>query len=154
MAYNVERGLREIVAPKQTMSIKDWNQVKAELGHNCVYCDSAPTQENRGIVADHLVPVTEYGELVLGNTVPACQKCNDSRGDQDWRTYLLKRNPDHHKRKLREIEIYISVHNYSPALPRDRLTPDQLLRYSQVLEMWKTVNESAKLLKSEIQKNA
>src|ERR1700752_1895750 len=91
MQYNVARGLREIVAPRQTMHKAQWEQIKEEFGGRCVFCGEEGTKENRGIVPDHLVPVTRFGELVLGNVVPACQACNDSRGEKDWRPFLRQR---------------------------------------------------------------
>jgi hypothetical protein len=93
MQYNVARGLREIVAPRQTMSTVQWKQLLEEFGGLCIFCGSADTAENRGIVPDHLIPVIRFGELILGNTVPACQTCNDSRGEKDWLPFLRSRFP-------------------------------------------------------------
>lgn len=88
MQYNVARGLQEVVAPRQTMSKAHWQSVRSDFGDLCIFCGSEGTARNRGIVPDHLVPVTRFGELVLGNTVPASQTCNDSRGEKEWRPYL------------------------------------------------------------------
>jgi len=80
MNYHVRRGLREIVAPSHKIGKAHWAAIPEEFNHACAYCGVRGSAENRGIVADHLIAVTEYGELVAGNTVPACQSCNDSRG--------------------------------------------------------------------------
>ena len=83
MQYNVARGLREIVAPRQSITKVHWKAVIEEFGGLCVFCGSAGTVENRGIVPDHLVPVTRFGELVLGNTVGVGGKRTNTRSQRN-----------------------------------------------------------------------
>ena len=63
----------------------------------CAFCGD--TEANRN---DHLVPVSQGGEFVPQNVVPACQPCDDSKGGSnyiDWmrngksaRSLLVRKN--------------------------------------------------------------
>jgi hypothetical protein len=139
LAYNVGRGLREIVAPIQTMPDAVWYNILQEFEGRCVYCEQGPTRENRGIVPDHLVPVTQFGELVLGNTVPACQRCNDSRRDEDWRAYLRARFPEQAERRTVRIEAHLARHTYEAVHPERGLSADELAAYNALLSDWERV---------------
>ena len=76
MKYNVERGLRELVAPRYRLPKKQKLEVFEAFAYKCGYCGLPGNEENRGLVLDHHIPVTEFGELVLGNAICACQRCN------------------------------------------------------------------------------
>lgn len=146
LQYNVSRGLREIVAPRQTMQPKEWERIKAEFGNVCVYCESASSQENRGIVPDHLVPVTQFGELVAGNTVPACQTCNDSRGDRDWREFLRDRFPNDANSRIERIEAHLRLHPYNAAAPETALSGQEQIDYAVLLADWESLLKRARAL--------
>ena len=148
MQYNVSRGLREVVAPRQTMSKKQWQQVLEEFGGLCIFCGSAGTAENRGIVPDHLVPVTRYGELVLGNTVPACQTCNDSRGEKDWRPFLRTRFPSDPENQIAKVEAHLEKYHYKPATLELALSPTEQKIYFALLEEWESLLAKARKLHS------
>jgi hypothetical protein len=150
MQYNVSRGLREIVAPKQVMSNAHWQSIADEFGGRCAFCGELGSRENRGIVPDHLVPVTQFGELVLGNTVPACQTCNDSRGEKDWRNFLREKFPERAADRTRAIEAYISRHSYVPISPQEALTPSELQEYNALVQDWERVLQTAKRLRESV----
>ncbi len=139
MQYHVARGLREILAPRQTMTRHHWEEIKREFDNLCVFCGAPGSRENRGIVADHLIPVTQYGELVLGNTVPACQTCNDSRGDRDWRTFVASRFPNNPDAQVAKIEEYVARHPYQAVIPTEILTPVEFENYEVLLSEWKAI---------------
>src|SRR3990172_4325227 len=49
---------------------------------SCVFCGATPIDR-----WDHLIPVIRGGDTVLGNIVPACSKCDDSKRDllfEEW----------------------------------------------------------------------
>jgi hypothetical protein len=150
LSYNVSRGLREIVAPLQTMSDRDWNNLLQEFHGCCVFCGEGATRENRGIVPDHLVPVTEHGELVLGNVVPACQRCNDSRGNGDWRAYLRVRFPNVADQRISAIEAHLEDHPYEPVRPEEILDQGELEEYRAILTSWDSLLANAKDLYSKV----
>jgi NMD protein affecting ribosome stability and mRNA decay len=150
MNYNVRRGLREIVAPDHRVSKQEWALVLAEFDGTCAYCGATASAENRGIVPDHLVAVTDFGELVPGNIVPACQTCNDSRGNKPWRTFLSSRFPADATNRIRRIEQYIAIHNYSPRDPESSLTPEELLNYKALIANWEAFLAKAQELQSRV----
>ncbi|MCL1633248.1 HNH endonuclease [Luteimonas sp. SX5] len=150
MNYNVRRGLREIVAPDHRVSKQEWALVLTEFGGTCAYCGATASAENRGIVPDHLVAVTDFGELVPGNIVPACQTCNDSRGNKPWREFLAGRFPADAAGRIKRIEQYIAVHNYSPRSPESSLTPDELVQYNGLVVEWEFFLAKAQELQSKV----
>jgi hypothetical protein len=147
MQYNVSRGLREIVAPRQTMSNAQWHSVLEEFGGICIFCGSAGTAENRGIVPDHLVPVTRFGELVLGNTVPACQTCNDSRGEREWRPFLRSIFSGDAEAQICRVEEHLAKYDYHPVTLDDALSPAERENYLTLLKEWEVILESARKLR-------
>jgi 5-methylcytosine-specific restriction endonuclease McrA len=52
-------------------------ELKKLYSSSCFYCSST---EN--IHADHLVPISRGGQHSIGNLLPACQKCNLSKGSK------------------------------------------------------------------------
>ncbi|MDB6061998.1 MAG: hypothetical protein JWM78_2101 [Verrucomicrobiaceae bacterium] len=150
MSYNVRRGLREIVAPDHRVSKDEWALVLAEFGSSCAYCYAVASAENRGIVPDHLVAVTDFGELVPGNIVPACQTCNDSRGNKPWRAFLSTRFPVEATVRIRRIEQYIAVHNYSPRTLESSLTGEELSQYNALVAEWEGFLAKARELQSKV----
>ena len=150
MNYNVSRGLREIVASSHHMTEREWAETLREFDGGCAYCGSPPTAANRGVVADHLIPVTEFGELVVGNTVPACQTCNDSRGNKDWRTFLQSRFPSDAPSRIAKIDAHTSKYNYSPSNPESSLTPQELEEYREIFRQWDELLARAKALHSAV----
>jgi hypothetical protein len=147
LQYNVARGLREIVAPRQTMPKAQWIAVLEEFGGLCIFCGSEGTAENRGIVPDHLVPVTRFGELVLGNTVPACQACNDSRGEREWRPFLRSVYPGDAESQIHRVEGHVSKYGYHPITLEDALSSKEREMYAALIKEWETMLEKARRLR-------
>ena len=151
MQYNVARGLREIVAPRQTMRKAHWEQIKQEFSGHCLFCGQSGTKENRGIVPDHLIPVTRFGELVIGNTVPACQTCNDSRGERDWRPFLRERFPGDAEAQITQVEEYLARHPYHPPSPEEALSVRELKDYQALLAEWDSMLQRARQLQASVE---
>jgi len=152
MQYHVSRGLRETVAPRQTMSPAEWLRVRQEFGDVCIFCDRKATAENRGIVADHLIPVTQFGELVLGNTVPACQTCNDSRGEKDWRTFLRNRFPGDAQAQIGKVEGHLAKYHYEPPTLESSLSAEERETYLGLVQEWEKLLAKAKALQSALKR--
>lgn len=49
-----------------------------EFGHRCAYCGAGGDLQ-----VEHVTPISKGGEHHLGNIVPACQRCNFSKGKAD-----------------------------------------------------------------------
>ena len=152
MQYNVSRGMREIIAPRQTMSKADWSRVLEEFSGICIFCGSEGTAANRGIVPDHLIPVTQFGELVLGNTVPACQTCNDSRGEKAWRPFLRTRFKGDAEQQIARIEGHLAKHHYHPPSLEKALSADERETYVALVQEWETMLSKARALQSAAEK--
>jgi HNH endonuclease len=94
----------------------------------CVYCGTDEVSR-----WDHLVALRRGGETVLGNLVPACGPCDDSKAQRDfdlWMRSNAKRSPT--TREISDVEIritrlreYAAHFGYVPTPLIKRLTPDQ-----------------------------
>ena len=107
----------------------------------CAFCNQEATLANRGIVADHLTPANAFGELVLGNVLPACQDCNDSRGEVDWRSFVRKKFPGDGEAQIRRIDEHLASHSYQVCSPETSLSPEELAEYEKLkadFEDWLT----------------
>lgn len=86
----VDRALHEGLA-KRKFGADEMGEIAAFFGSQplqCVYCGS--TEVTRW---DHLVAVMKGGETVLGNMVPACQKCDDSKRDLAFDEWMQSDSP-------------------------------------------------------------
>lgn len=63
-------------------TIEDINARVAACGGKCVYCGEAFTQ------IDHVIAIAEGGTDDIYNLVPACRRCNFSKGTKDWREWF------------------------------------------------------------------
>ena len=60
------------------LSVNDWKAVLDYFNHECAYCGSKEDLEQ-----EHIVPVSDGGTYAIGNIVPACRKCNASKGNKN-----------------------------------------------------------------------
>jgi 5-methylcytosine-specific restriction endonuclease McrA len=68
-----------------SLSLSQWRAIKDLSGGLCVYCGASDPIE-----LDHLVPKRLGGLPVVGNCLPACRRCNASKGPRDayeWLTH-------------------------------------------------------------------
>ncbi len=104
----LERGSRTVMLSGNQL----WRRW-VEFNHCCAYCGA-----NGDLQVEHVVPISKGGEHHLGNIVPACQRCNFSKGRQDAETWyrsqsyfsetrwthmialLAKGQPDYHQPEL------------------------------------------------------
>ncbi|MDA1188934.1 MAG: HNH endonuclease [Chloroflexi bacterium] len=78
-SYISERSLRECLGRRQfrhdeMKQVAEWFAAY-EPQPSCAFCGDK--QVHRW---DHLIPIREDGETVVGNMVMACQPCDDSKG--------------------------------------------------------------------------
>lgn len=60
----------------------------------CAYCSKRP-EKAKNLHLDHLVPLSEGGRNTLANLIPACIRCNSSKGTKPVVTHFLtKKVPD------------------------------------------------------------
>lgn len=88
--------------------------IKSEFNHCCAYCGS----KSKRLTLDHVLAESKGGVDSRFNLVPACAKCNGSKGSKnliDWYTVSL---PCYSKERLQRIVIRHSVS--SGAFPPNR----------------------------------
>lgn len=53
----------------------------------CAYCGT-PEHQSAELEIEHIVPISKGGPHLLSNIVPACARCNDSKGSKDVETWM------------------------------------------------------------------
>jgi hypothetical protein len=99
---------------------------KEEL--QCVYCGSPEVKR-----WDHLLPIGKGGETVLGNIVPSCQRCDDSKRDEyfeDWIKSDTKCSPKSRgvrdiDERIRKIKAYMKKYGYHAETLEEKLTEEE-----------------------------
>lgn len=135
----IERAIREGLGRRQfarqeMVKVGEWF-CKYEPQPACAFCGS-PTVPRW----DHLVPISEGGETVLGNMVLACQPCDDSKGKSSFKEWMggtapkspLKRGVLDVDERIRRLEEYMQEFRYVPTLLEKRLNADELARLSGI----------------------
>jgi hypothetical protein len=69
---------------------KLWRRaIKEHFNCTCVYCgESYDLQE---LTLDHVRPKTFGGKDITSNLVPACVKCNQAKGSNNWLSFMRDR---------------------------------------------------------------
>lgn len=85
----------EAMTNKEAKSL--WRQsIKNAWNNCCAYCGNPPI-DDKSLTLDHVKPKVKGGEDRTSNCVPACKKCNHSKGSEDWLTW-------YHRQTFYEIE--------------------------------------------------
>jgi hypothetical protein len=130
----VERSLRDCIAERKFGAPE--KAFAAEFfGGTCAFCGASPIQR-----WDHLVAVSQGGDTVLGNMVPACNKCDDSKAHHPFDEWALGDAPGSPRTrgvtdleaKLARIREYVAMFEYVAREPEERLTPDELKQYALI----------------------
>jgi len=90
--------------------------IKSEFNHCCAYCGSKSKQ----LTLDHVLASSKGGINSWTNLVPACAKCNGSKGSKnlaDWYTVSL---PCYSKERLQRILNRYSVKSRAYLLNRSK----------------------------------
>lgn len=69
------------------LTLKEWLERLEEFNHQCAYC-SEPL-EGMGWI-EHMQPLSRGGYHRKENVVPACQKCNQEKGNMTLEEYKAK----------------------------------------------------------------
>lgn len=127
----LNRALLECIAVRQ-FGATEIREVLKFFGDDppaCAFCGAAPISR-----WDHLVPVTQGGDTVLGNMVPACSKCDDSKGDQPFEAWALGSAPGSPRsrgvadleQRLAKLRDYAASYAYRPRAPHERLNAEEM----------------------------
>ena len=61
-----------------------WRQsIKDAWKNRCAYCNNPPI-DDASLTLDHVRPKAKGGEDRTSNCVPACKRCNHSKGSENW----------------------------------------------------------------------
>lgn len=76
---------------QRSLTPADWRHCMLHFGGCCAYCG---TKEKRGLqmTKDHVVAVSKLGRTIKKNIVPACPRCNSSKGDSDLDEWYPKQD--------------------------------------------------------------
>jgi 5-methylcytosine-specific restriction endonuclease McrA len=58
-----------------TLTAAEWDGIKRRFKNRCAYCD-----RKTKLTMDHVVPLAQGGDHIASNIVPACTRCNSSKG--------------------------------------------------------------------------
>ncbi|MBD2747780.1 HNH endonuclease [Microvirga sp. BT688] len=92
---------------EETFNEADWENTKQYFSNRCAYCGIQGSLQ-----MDHGFPInkSKLGEHRIGNLIPSCGICNNSRkGDKDFKEFLGS-DAD----KIRLIEEYMESRQYTP----------------------------------------
>ena len=140
--YTLDRAMKERLLDRDfgTQHLRRAVDYFARVGiEGCIYCGNNLVER-----WDHLVPVSAGGGTVVGNMVPACQPCDDSKGGKDYRVWLggpAKKNPARGKPELyaavaARAEAYQKHFGFvAPADFRAALDATQLAQYEAFLRV-------------------
>lgn len=118
----------------------------------CVYCGSSDVKR-----WDHLISVRAHGETVLGNMVPSCGPCDDSKAQIDFEEWMLGEAPrsrsirgdlgvgEVHSR-LEVLRAYMRQFHYVAIPINERLNPQEYEDFKALIERLKEIRGSAEEL--------
>jgi len=100
----------------------------------CVYCGSSHVSR-----WDHLYPVTNGGDTVLGNMVPACCKCDDSKRDRPFEEFLLNHSAlslsgDDRQERISRLKRYVLHFQYAPCPLEEKLDSEEIQELRAIQE--------------------
>lgn len=140
------RALKDCLATRQ-FGRAEMREVLAFFGADpptCVYCGSPDTKR-----WDHLIPVNQDGETVLGNMVPACARCDDSKRDvpfAKWMRSDAKNSPRSREianvdQRIQRIQAYIQHFGYQVRPLNERLNAQELAHLVDIQQRMQTLRQ-------------
>lgn len=143
----VYRALSECLARRQ-FGQREIKQVLEFFGKDlpeCVFCGSKEVKR-----WDHLVSIKEGGETVIGNIVPACASCDDSKRDlpfEEWMMSDFSNSPKSRgisdiKTRVVCIKGYIQHFGYTPKSLEKRLSKQEFKRLKEIHIRLQSIREA------------
>ena len=84
--YQLQRAILES-ALENNYTTED-REAALEFFGGCAFCGASETSR-----MDHLIPVRKRGDFIRRNVVPACQKCDDSKGQKEYHEWMRRADP-------------------------------------------------------------
>lgn len=125
-----------------------------QLFDGCAFCGTLKAPRN-----DHLVPVIGRGDFIRQNVVPACQKCDDSKGQKEFRQWMRESNSPRSlmrrgftsaqiEKRIRLIEKWQT--GYKPKTV-EQLFGSSLPRYNDILQKMDALCEESRQLVKDLE---
>lgn len=80
------RGRALAAGQRSTLTLKEWREILKHWKKRCAYCGSIVR-----VSIDHKLAVSQGGDNVKENVVPACGSCNSSKLNHPLAEWLPKR---------------------------------------------------------------
>jgi hypothetical protein len=132
----ISRAIQEGFARRQ-FGNAEIDQVLSFFGDppQCVYCGSPEVRR-----WDHVVPIRNGGETVLGNIVPACAKCDDSKQHRPFAEWMQgdaplspkSRGVQDIEERIARIRAYAQEFEYAHSRLEDRLKGEEKERLETI----------------------
>jgi hypothetical protein len=149
--YQLRRSILENALEKN-FTTEDYEDALEFFG-GCAFCGAKQAPRK-----DHLVPVIKCGDFVLRNVVPACQKCDDSKGQKEHHEWMWNSNSrcslkargftdEQIGGRIKLIEKWQS--GYRP-MTEAELFGEDYARYQEILQKMEQLCEEAKRMTSRV----
>lgn len=121
----------------------------------CVYCGrSAKTW-------DHIMAIVKEGRFSgyghqVGNLVPCCNECNSDKGNKDWKTFLITKNPNEATNliMINRIHEYIKSNTTQFKELLDDDIKNEIEKFEnikqQIFELLKAGDQQAKIIRGKL----
>ena len=77
-----------------TLTFEQWEQIKKDFDYKCAYCG-----EELPLSQDHFIALSKGGEYTHNNIIPACRRCNSSKGNKDFFEWFIEQESYSEKRE-------------------------------------------------------
>jgi len=132
----LDRAVKESFAIRcRVIDLDEVERFFSSDGHlHCAYCDVADAER-----WDHLHPVSQGGDTVPGNLVPACRRCDDSKQDrtiEEWALSMSTHRPQQEKLAAiqERLKSYRERFAYHPRQFEQKLNAQQRVAYERFRE--------------------
>lgn len=87
------------------MTYEEWDNTLKYFNNRCAYCGS-----DEKLTYDHVHPFIKGGDFFVGNIIPACRKCNSSKGASSMEEWY-KSKEFYSESRFNKIDKYINKYN-------------------------------------------
>lgn len=145
--YQLQRAILEGVL-EDNYSEEEYKAALRFFG-GCAFCGAQPAPR-----MDHLIPVRNAGDFVRNNVVPACQQCDDSKGQKEYHEWMRNSTSpkslrsrgmaeDEIERRIRRIETWQAGYK---SKTEEQLFGQNYRKYLNILQKMDALCEEARQL--------
>jgi len=148
---DVDRALKDCLG-RRRFGQKEMSKVLEMLQMvepECIFCRSPGIQR-----WDHLVAIRQGGETVLGNMVPSCARCDDSKRELDYDQWMISdaRNSPKSRRiadvaeRLQRIKEFVRQSKYEVTPVEERLDATERERLAGIRARFQDLRQEVEAL--------